>query len=524
MLRNRSSRIAALLAVAIATFAGAALIGRAGTSDAPPIHAAPAMQGIQATGVVTLGSGTCFPDAVLMDCDGNVVAQMKGPGGAGFFTPYLNKHVMVNASTQMCVGGDSFLNVVTIAEEPSSCGPAGTQTASAPTATMVPTQTPAPPAATAVPGTGGPSNLAQGMPVQASSSQVGYPPENAVDPDEASFWASNPGYDWNARARNTQWIYIDLGAESNIGEMRMLWGANRHARGYSVNVWDDARRTWITLGSTASGDGDDTWTVRGNVSVRGRYFMLWLSNPYIMGGHYELRDWRISATGSGGASGGAANLALNHPVQALSADPAYPASNAVDGDLATEWRPTGVPVWIYVDLGTAQTIDRAIIRWSAGLHGTDYTLYAWTGTAWSPIYTQRGGRGGDESVSFRAVRAQYVLLYVAQGAGAVVGLRELEIYPYGATPGGGGGGLVTPTPPLPPIPFAGTAPQAQGDDVAGSALMLRGAASAASPLDLGGPTFAPRALFREGASLRFDERVIDLRSLPVPGRAGATDR
>jgi len=506
MRRNRPTLVAVFAAAAFATLAGMALAGRTGPTDAAPIHAAPAMQGIQATGVVTLGAGTCFPDAVLMDCDSNVVAQMKGPGGAGFFTPYLNKHVRVNASTQTCVGGDTYLSVVSIAEEPSACGPAGTQTANAPTATATPVQ---PPTATPPPGTGGPDNLALGMPIQASSSQVGFPPDLAVDGNEATHWASNPGYDWNARARNSQWIYVDLGAEANIAQMHMLWGAQRHARGYSVHVWDDTRRTWITLGSTASGDGDDTWTVRGNVSLRGRYFMLWLANPYIMGSHYELREWRISAVG-GTTPGGASNLALNRPIQALSQDPAYPATNAVDGNASTEWRATGVPVWIYVDLGTAQTVDRAILRWSAGLHGTDYTLYAWTGTAWSPFYMQRGGRGGDESVGFRAVRAQYFLLYVAQAAGPTVGLRELELYPYGSNPGGGGGGMVTPTPPLPPIPFAGAAPMSLGE-----------ADGEAPALDLGGPTFAPRSLFRGGAARRFDERVLDPRALPVPGGTGS---
>lgn len=514
-MRRNHPRLAAVLAAAfLTTLAGVALAGRIGSGEAASVHAAPVLQGIQATGVVTLGTGTCFPDAVLMDCDSNVVAQMKGPGGAAFFTPYLNKHVRITASTQTCPGGDTYLSVVTIAEEPSSCGPAGTQTAQAPTATSLPpaTATPAtPPTATTVPG-GGTGNLAQGMPIHASSSQVGFPPELAVDGNEGTHWASNPGYDWNAPARNTQWIYVDLGTEVNVGQMRMLWGAQRHARSYSVHVWDDARRTWIGLGSTASGDGDDTWTVRSSVSLRGRYFMLWLVNPHFMGGHYELREWRIAGVGSGG-SGGAANLALNRPVQALSSDPAYPMANAVDGNAATEWRPLAVPVWIYVDLGSAQTVDRAILRWSAGLHGTDYTLYAWTGTSWSPIYTQRGGRGGDESFAFRAVRAQYILLYVAQAAGPTVGLRELELYPYGSgTPGGGG--LATPTPPLPPIPFAGAQPWGRAASDASGALSLQGASAPAS--DLGGPSFAPRPLFRPAPEQRLDERVLAPGTLPAP--------
>jgi chondroitin AC lyase len=275
--------------------------------------------------------------------------------------------------------------------------------------------------------------------------------------------------------------------------MQMLWGNQRHARGYSVHVWDDARRGWITLGSTASGDGDDTWTVRGNVSVRGRYFMLWLANPYIMGGHYELREWRISAVGAGG-SGGGTNLAVGRPIQALSQDPAYPATNAVDGNASTEWRPSGLPVWIYVDLGSSQTIDRAILRWATGLHGTDYTLYAWNGTSWSPLYTQRSGRGGDETVSFRAVRSQYVLLYVAQGAGTTVGLRELEVYAQGTS--GGGGGMVTPTPPLPPIPFAHGTELEQGLGMAldRSALVLEGqpAGDALPGVGPSAPASAPR--------------------------------
>lgn len=455
-------RTRAALAAALLTGVGLAVLGLLprGAEEAPARAApaaAPFLQAVQASGFVTFGNGTCFPDVVLHDCDGNAIRQLKGPGGAGFFTPYLDKWVTVSGSEQSCPSGDTFLNVVTIGEETSPCGQQPTATATAiappsPTAVLPPTSTPDPAVPTATPGTGG-GNLALNKPVLASTTQAGYPPEQAVDGNGGTFWASAAGQDdpWN-RARNTQWIYVDLGQEYATTGMRVTFSANRHARGYIIYRWDESRRNWISAGSTSHGDGDDDWSVRGGGTVDGRYFMLWLVNPYIMGSHYELLEWEIFDGTGGGAP--IVNEAQGKPVTVLNETAGYLGAQAVDGDPSTEWRPTGLPSWLYVDLGREIDVDRVVLRWAAGLHATDYLLYVWENGAWATAHTERSGNGGEDGISLNGRRTQYVLLYANAGPSSTVGLQELEVYEKGS---GGSPGLVTPTPniPPPPIPFGG---------------------------------------------------------------------
>lgn len=480
--RPMAAIVAALGGLALA----AALLGvaptRFQTAEAAPNAAplaAPLMQGVEARGIITTGTGTCFPDAVLLGCDGSVIEQLKGPGGAGFFAPWYNKEVKLNGSRLTCVGTDTYINVVTIEEDPDAC-PSGPLTATPPaTATSLPA-TPTPLAATATPAVPGPDpagNLALGRPVFASTTTAGFTPEGAVDGDLATAWASYPGSDPFYRAQNIQWIYVDLGAAVPTNEMRMIWNPSHYARGYGVYVWDDARRGWVLLGSTSYGDGDDTWTVRGGGEITGRYFMLWLVNPWPLGGHYELVEWSIR--GPGAPPAGAVNEAAGKPVTALSSDPVYPASNATDGNTATEWRPTAIPSWLYADLGAEILVDRVILRWAPGLHATGYTIYAWSGGAWTPLRTERAGRGGDESVTFPATSTRYMMVYVETGATTTVGLRELEVYRSG---GGAPGPGPTPTPtfpapPPPPIPL-----DLDLGHRLGSTLEHTGAPSGAAPL------------------------------------------
>ena len=428
--------------------AAAALIGLSLQSPSASLaapEARPAQQGVNASGIITNGQGICFPDAVLTDCNGAVLRQLKGPGGAAFFSPYLGQWVDLNGAETACAGGGSFLNVVSMRAAPNPCPGSGQQQ---PTATPLPGAT-AIPGGTPVPGT--PGNLALGRAIKASSSQAGFPPENAIDGNMATWWASNPGRDPRYPARNPQWIYIDLGSPQQIQSVKIHWNTQRHARTYELYVWRDECRGWCFGGGTNVGDGGvDDWTAARKFETQ--YIMLNLLNPYLMGQDYEITEWEIFGTAPGAA---ATNSARGKVATALSADPAYPAANATDGDLATEWRSIGgAPTWFYVDLGADTTLNRLLLHWSAGLHATQYTLYSWNGRAWSPFHTQRAGAGGDETVNVWTLRTRYVLLYANAAAGASVGLRELEVFDMSTTGGGGAPGLPTPpAPPPPPIPL-----------------------------------------------------------------------
>jgi len=508
-------------------------------SDAGNVISAPAQsasapafdgefQGVEVTGIVTTGMGTCFPDAVLTDCDGTVVEQLKGPGGAGFFAPWYGKPVRITGARLTCGGADTYINVVSIADEAGLC-PGGPLTATPP-ATAVPTATASPAPPTATPPGGGASgagNVALGRPVVASTTQAGFPAERAVDGDLATFWASYPGSDPYYRAQNIQWIYVDLGVEQTVGDMRVRWGINRHARSYGVYTWDDGLRGWRQLGSTTGGDGDDTWTVRTGAKIEGRYFMLWLVNPHWLGGHYELAEWSIEGSGAGPATG--TNEAVGKPATALTEDPAYPAGNATDGDLGTEWRPTALPAWLYVDLGTDIPIERVVLRWGTGLHATAYTVYVWSGGAWKAVHGERAGAGGDETIRV-AETSRYVLLYAESSAGATVGLRELEVYRAGS---GAPAATATPTPPIPPpppppIPFGSVDGAAFGPDESGrEASRPADRTATKSPLLLLEGVEDPNGS-RQGTAPWADQRRFEFRGLhglraPVPPGARVED-
>jgi hypothetical protein len=427
---DRKRRVALTLGLfTVIMFAGVFALGWLGAGAvahaAPPVR--PAQQGVQATGMLTYGQGTCFPDAVLLDCSGNVARQLKGPGGTGFFAPYVGKWVTLDGAEMTCVVGDKYIQVVNIATGTSPCGtPTVTPGGPATATSVVPTTTPVPPP-TAIPATAG--NLALGKPVTASSApDAAHPATHAVDGDPNTYWVSIPDPYTIYDMRHVQWIYVDLGASFEVRRMRMLWLDQYRPRTYAIYTWVDNARSWIRVAETRQGQVDDQPTFP--YTIGGRYWLLWLEVPAMPGSAYALREWEIYADATTPIQ--AANLAAGKASVALGFEPGFEAAKASDADLATEWRsgPT-IPTWLYTDLGTDNDIDRAVLRWSAGRHATSYTLYAWSAPAnrWVAVYATNRGNGGDETVTFNPVRTRYVLLYAQAGIAGSIGLREIEVYP-----------------------------------------------------------------------------------------------
>ncbi|WHY78401.1 NPCBM/NEW2 domain-containing protein [Neobacillus sp. WH10] len=89
-------------------------------------------------------------------------------------------------------------------------------------------------------------NVAAFKNVVASSSETSsLTPENAVDEDLQSRWAS--GY------KNNEWIYVDLGEKYTIDSVTLNWEP-AYGRGYEIQVSQDAEN-WSTVYSTTTGDG-----------------------------------------------------------------------------------------------------------------------------------------------------------------------------------------------------------------------------------------------------------------------------
>lgn len=79
----------------------------------------------------------------------------------------------------------------------------------------------------------------------ASSTQWGYPAQNAVTGNGANRWASN----WD----DNEWLQVDLGSMRQVGRVILNWEA-AYGKAYNIEVSSDGT-TWRTVYSTTAGQG-----------------------------------------------------------------------------------------------------------------------------------------------------------------------------------------------------------------------------------------------------------------------------
>jgi len=134
---------------------------------------------------------------------------------------------------------------------------------------------------------------------------------------------------------------------------------------------------------------------------------------------------------------GQTNLALNKSVTASSEESAgYTGTYAVDGDPTnTRWS-SGFndPQWLYVDLGSVQSVTCVILRWEAA-YATSYDIQVSSDAVnWTTVYTTTTGPGGTEMITFAATNARYVRMYGRTRVNAGWGYSLWEFEVYGITP------------------------------------------------------------------------------------------
>ncbi|MEV5413488.1 penicillin acylase family protein [Thermopolyspora sp. NPDC052614] len=126
-----------------------------------------------------------------------------------------------------------------------------------------------------------------------------------------------------------------------------------------------------------------------------------------------------------------ANLAQGATATASSRqNSSYPASKAIDGDLASRWSSASSDnQWLQVDLGAVKTVARTILRWEAA-YGSAYTIQTSTdGSTWTTVHSTTTGNGGVDNVTFTPVNARYVRMQgVKRGTSYGYSLYEFEIY------------------------------------------------------------------------------------------------
>jgi len=302
-----------------------------------------------------------------------------------------------------------------------------------PTATPTPTNTPSGPTNTPSSST----NIALNKPVTCSSTEnAGTPCANAVDGSTTTRWAS--------AFSDPQWIRVDLGSTQNIGRVLLNWEA-AYGKSYQIQTSNDGTN-WTTIYSTTTGNGgiDDLTGLSGS----GRYVRM---NGTVRATQYGYSLWEFevypgsgpvpTATPTNTAVGptptrtntpsSSTNKALNRPVT-CSPNPEYACANAVDGNTGTRWSSAHQidPQWIYVDLGSTQSISRVVLRWEAA-YGKSYQIHTSNDAVnWTQIYSTTTGDGGVDDITGLAGSGRYVRMNGSVRALTLYGysLWEFEVY------------------------------------------------------------------------------------------------
>ncbi len=127
------------------------------------------------------------------------------------------------------------------------------------------------------------------------------------------------------------------------------------------------------------------------------------------------------------------NVALNKPATASSTNGSNAPGRAVDGSTSTYWRSGSLSsttiAWWRVDFGSAQTVNRAVIRWRSSYYAREYDIQVSNdGANWTNVFTDNAGNGGTDDRTFTAVSTRYVRIYMRRNNSSSERINEVEVY------------------------------------------------------------------------------------------------
>jgi beta-glucanase (GH16 family) len=264
-------------------------------------------------------------------------------------------------------------------------------------------------------GGGGGTNIAQGKPTTASSTEnAGTAAANATD--------GNTGTRWSSAFSDPQWLQVDLGQSYNITSVNLNWEA-AYARAFQIQTSQDATN-WTTIYSTTTGTGgNQTLSVTGS----GRYVRVLGTQR---GTPYGYSLWEFGLQGTPGGGGGSTLLSQGHPATASSSENASFTPNfGVDGNTGTRWSSAfSDPQWITVDLGATHAISRVVLNWEAAYARAFQIQTSNDNVNWTSIYTTTTGTGGVQTLNVTG-SGRYVRMNGTQRATAYgYSLWELQVF------------------------------------------------------------------------------------------------
>ncbi|BCB83417.1 penicillin acylase [Phytohabitans suffuscus] len=124
------------------------------------------------------------------------------------------------------------------------------------------------------------------------------------------------------------------------------------------------------------------------------------------------------------------NLAAGRPATATGTQSPHVAARAFDGDPASRWASSWTDNQsLTVDLGSAKTVGRVILRWE-GAYASSYRIETSTdGTTWTTRWSTTAGNGGTDNDAFTPATARYVrMVGVRRATSYGYSLYEMEVY------------------------------------------------------------------------------------------------
>lgn len=202
-------------------------------------------------------------------------------------------------------------------------------------------------------------------PVQAFASSTEtsgsiHAPSNAID--------GLCGTRWSSAFRDPQWLKVDLGAKRPLSRVVVRWESAASAD-YRIEVSDDANH-WTTVAqdenAVKTGSGNSRVDTISGLTASARYLRLYSLARATNYGN-SIFELEVFGTGCGVTPGcsqvpvfvsGASASSVQHSEKGP--------EKAIDGSSSTRWSSAfSDPQWIALDLGSSQTVHRAVLDWEA---------------------------------------------------------------------------------------------------------------------------------------------------------------
>lgn len=245
-------------------------------------------------------------------------------------------------------------------------------------------------------------DLAADRSVAASSTGAGSSALNVVDGDPTSFWSSIGSSD--------EWISIDLSWIRFVSAIEIVWVEGASSLRVDVSVDGSV---WSSVSTVGSAQSDQMITFP---AVFARFVRLSAMSAS-GGGNVKISDVRVTSRDLASRALAVASSSVNANVPAF----------VTDGDVTTRWESaTSDPQWIFVDLGSSQSVGRLLLWWETASAKEYRVEVSDDAAAWSTVYSTTSGQGGRESVTFPSTSARFVRIFCirrnTQWAYSIIGL------------------------------------------------------------------------------------------------------